>query len=195
MASSELTLVNDALARTGRRPVATLTSNISTTTAIAVNSLRRARVELLSIGWFFNKKYSHVFSPDATTKEIVVGDDILDIDETMSKSKGRDVVQQDGKLYNATDNTFEFAADVYCDVIYDKSIANMPEIARLAAGAKAAVYLLTSLEPGSSSMQLLMRQANEALDILMAREVDSFDNSMYDDRAVYPALSRRSRRF
>lgn len=149
---------------------------------------------MLSLGWFFNKQYDLAFSPDAVTKEIVVGDDILDIDETMSRSNGRDVVQQDGKLYNATDKTFEFTADVYCDVIYEKSIEDMPEIARLAAGAKSAVYLLTSIEPGSRSLGLLQGQANEALDILMAREVDSFDNSMFDDRSVFPALNRRVRR-
>jgi len=194
MASTELSLVNDALARCGRRPVPSLSTNVSATTAMAINSLRRARVELLSIGWFFNRRYDEPFSPDAVTKQILIGEDIIDIDETMHRARGRDVVQQDGKLYNATDKTFEFDSEVYCDVIYDKTIANMPEVARLAVGAKAAVYLLTSLEPGSGSMQLLMMQANETLDILMAREVDSFDNSMFEDRAVAPALSRRSQR-
>lgn len=194
MASTELTLVNDALARTGRRPVSSLTTNVSATTSMAINALRRARVELCSIGWFFNKRYDEVFAPDAVTKEILIGDDILDIDETMASSRGRDVVQQDGKLYNVSDKTFEFVTDVRCDVIYEKEIANMPEIARLAVGAKSAVYLLTSLEPDSKSMQLLMRQSDEALDTLMAREVDSFDNSMFGDRSVSPALNRRSQR-
>lgn len=79
-------------------------------------------------GWWFNMQ-KVTYTPDVSTNEIVISDTTLDVkNEYYTPEKV--YVEKGGKLYNRTDNTYNFTSEVKLITTFLIPFEQLPEVAR-----------------------------------------------------------------
>jgi hypothetical protein len=128
--SFKLTAINRCLRAIGETPVNSIASDVPD--AVEARALvEDTTKEVLSAGWHSNVDYNITLSPDAETGHIVIPSDYISVD-TVGYSSHIDVtIRQDPeddqlKLFNVGEQTFEFEDDITVDVIRDFDIDALP---------------------------------------------------------------------
>ena len=78
--TTELDAVNTILSAVGEPPINSLDEQKNADAAIARNILTEVNRDMQAHGWHFNSQTKVSFSPDSSTKEITLPDNILRID-------------------------------------------------------------------------------------------------------------------
>lgn len=125
------------LSTIGESPVSSLSADQSTVdVSLARQILREISVNVLEEGWQFNTEKEFVITPDATTGEILIPADCIQIDASTStpisgNSYGNsDVAMRGGKLYDRTNHTFVFTGPLTVDMVILLDFTDMPQAAR-----------------------------------------------------------------
>ena len=194
-AAQELPAINQILAACGQAPVTTL-DETNPDVAIAYQTLLEVSREVQSEGWTFNKEAHYPMTPNSTTKEIAIPNNILQIDLTHASADGKNVVRRNGKLYNKEDHTFKFedgAED--CDIVWLIDWVDVPRPIQDYITARAST--ITSSRIIGDQGQYQMLQQKEAYMRAMALEYETnqgdysfFGNSEYIGYKPYKALLR-----
>ncbi len=129
-AATELPAVNEILASVGQAPVTTL-DQTNPDVAIAYDTLTNVSREVQAEGWTFNREEYVKFTPDDTTKEITIPNNILQIDLHDEVDNEYEAVRRSGKLYEKFNHTFEWDTDkwsngVRCNVVYFYDWVDLP---------------------------------------------------------------------
>ena len=189
---TELSAVNSILGAIGQAPITTL-GTVSVTDGISAydnpevamiyNLLRDANVDTQAEGWHFNSEYNVKFQPDATTKKITIGNDILSMDYHGNQTDRRyDLVRRNGFLYDklsANDNKDEFDTDMYLDVVKLYNFTDLPIIFRRYITYRASRVAATKLVANPQLVKLLAQQEALARAALMEYECNQADHSMF----------------
>ena len=189
---TELSAVNSILGAIGQAPITTL-GTVSVTDGISAydnpevamiyNLLRDANVDTQAEGWHFNSEYNVKFQPDATTKKITIGNDILSMDYHGNQTDRRyDLVRRNGFLYDklsANDNKDEFDTDMYLDVVKLYNFTDLPIIFRRYITYRASRVAATKLVANPQLVKLLTQQESLARAALMEYECNQADHSMF----------------
>lgn len=138
---NKLEAVNIILAAAGQAPTNSLDGSLTASVAMAQNVLNEVREDILLDGWSFNTDYEKPYTPDATTGEVVLPDDIISIDGSPGKNDSRlDLTIRRGKVYDVASRTYNFSSleTVYLDVIEDQEFDEIPLAAQSYIAKKAA---------------------------------------------------------
>ena len=114
---TELSAVNAILGSIGQSPVSQLdyaTPEIS----FIYNLLKESNIDVQTEGWTFNIEYHIKETVNPTDNKIIIGADVIRIDNTDEWDRTRDFVRRkdsDGlwKLYDRVNHTFEYPDDDY----------------------------------------------------------------------------------
>ena len=189
---TELSAVNNILGAIGQSPITTL-GTVSETDGISAydtpeiafiyNLLRDANVDTQAEGWHFNTEYNVKFSPDATTKKIAIGNDVLSMDFHNNYTKRtHDLVRRNGYLYDkmsTKDNKDEFDSDIHLDIVKVYNFEDLPIVFRRFITYRASAAAATQLVANPNLVKLLSNQAGLARAALQEYECNQADYSMF----------------
>ena len=184
-ATEELPAVNEILASVGQAPVTTL-DQTNPDVAIAYNTLLQVSREVQAEGWTFNTEISVPFTPDSSTEEIDVANNILQLDLTKDAAySDKDAVirtktgSTQRKLYdrnsnahgNPTTDAWKWGTDdIKCDVVYNFDWVVLPVPIQDYIVARAATIVSSRIVGDSGQYQML--QQKEAYNRAMALEYE-----------------------
>ena len=166
--STELEAVNTILSTIGEQPVEALDGSFNEAT-LAQDMLRDISREVQTRGYSWNKETEYPLA--VTGGEILISTDCLDVNITNQQDW---LVQRGNRLYNRTEHTYTFAADVDVEatIIFFLAFADLPQVAKnyitLRTARKFQVRML-----GSESIEKFSEiDENQAWLTLSAKEVD-----------------------
>ena len=175
---TELSAVNSILGSIGQSPQTTLNFD-NPEVAVIFNLLRDSNVDTQAEGWHFNTEYHVKFTPDATTKKIAIGNDILSMDLHDNQARRHhDLVRRNGFLYDKIDHTDEFDGDIDLDVVRLYAFEDLPVTFRRYITYRASRLAATQLVSNPNLVKLLTQQEGLARAALMEYECNQGDHSM-----------------
>lgn len=191
--TTELEAVNTMLSAVGEPPIASLDEQKNVDAAMAKNILGEVDREIQTQGWHFNTQWGVTLTPDSTTNFINLGDNVVrvDIDDRASSpADSRDIAQRGDRLFNRTDNTYEFSSTVKATVTYLLSWTELPEPALRYITVKAARVFQDRMV-GSQAHHAFSREDEvRALSLLKEFEGDTADHSVFDNFDVFRIVNR-----
>ena len=122
--TTKLAAVNIVISNIGMAPVATI-DNDNPMVSMASNIIDEVSISLQTEGWVFNKEASYPFTPDPTTSEITIPDNVLQLDTPYNQDL--DVIIRNGKLYDKREHTYEFDEQLKLDVVWLFDFDDIPE--------------------------------------------------------------------
>jgi len=135
---------------------------------------------LLKKGYWFNTEYAVTLSPDETTKEIILGADVLLV---TTRFTGQ-YIQRGTKMYDAGCNTYQFEDSIVADLVIDLEWDLLPFTVQDAAMHLAAVKICkVDLEDSRKAADLQL-DANKALIALGTDELDVRQHNILGTRAA-----------
>jgi len=172
--TTELEAVNVMLGTIGEQPVNSLDISTISEVSIASNILYDISREVQTRGYSWNKETEYPLAL-STGGEIPLPINCLDVNIT---SEDDWIIQRGSRLYNRTDHTYVFTADVEATIIFFLPFIELPQAARnyitLRAARKFQVRIL-----GSESIEKFTEiDENQAWLTLSAKEVDQGAYSM-----------------
>ena len=210
---TELSAVNTILGAIGQSPVTTLgtvTSDVTNTATELANTFENPEIALIyqiltecnsdiqNEGWSFNREDHVLFSPDATTKHIVIPTNVLRMDSENPEDKTVDPIRRDGKLYDKVNHTYEWDDDVYLNVVYLFKYDDLPSVFKRYITYKASGRAATQMITNSQLVSLLATQEQMARAACLEYECNQGDYNMlgmphetnYSTYKPYKALQR-----
>ena len=114
---TELSAVNSILGAIGQSPVSQL-DYANPEISFIYNILKESNIDVQTEGWTFNIEYHIKENVSTTDNKIIIGSDVIRIDNTDEWDRTRDFVRRkdsDGiwKLYDRVNHTFEYPDDDY----------------------------------------------------------------------------------
>jgi|LUMP01.1.fsa_nt_gb hypothetical protein len=180
--TTRLHAVNQMLRSLGESPVADLANPKRSDVVAAIDELDSSNRYVQSEGWWFNSDVV-TYEPD-TNSNILIVDEILSVD-LYANDLNKLVTEREGKLYNLSDNTFQFTTKVKLDIIRLLPFESLPEVARRYITCRASRLLMDSRVGDPQLRQFL------AQDESIARyELESFENENGDYNVFTGALYR-----
>ena len=209
---TELSAVNTILGAIGQSPVTTLgtiTTNESSTDEVAntfenpeiafvYNLLKESSVDVQNEGWSFNSEQNVPQNPDPTTKQILIPNTVLRMDNCDASDRRTDYVRRNGKLYDKVARSDEFDGEILVNVVYLFQFEDLPSVFKRYITYKAAGRAATQMITNSQLVQLLQIQEQMARAACMEYECNQGDynylglpnNSVYSSYKPYRALQR-----
>jgi len=199
--TTELDAVNTILSAVGEPPITSLSDPKNADAAIAQNVLTEITREIQTMGWHFNTQYNVAFQPDAS-KQIVLAENIVRIDlvdhgivtqhvnRNTTVTDTRDITQRGDKLFDRTNNTYDFETEVVATVIYLLDFTELPEPARRYATIKSARVFQDRMV-GSQKHHMFSREdETRALALLKEFEGETGDRTIFDNHDVHRIIGR-----
>lgn len=193
--TTELEAVNTILSAVGEPPINSLDGQKNADASIARNILSEVNKEVQTSGWHFNTQTEVTFSPGADSK-IRLADNVVrvDVENWSTGSTGSvnttDITQRGDYLFNKTDNTYEFTADVKLSVIYLLEWDELPEPARRFITVRSA-RIFQDRMVGSQAHHAFSREDEVRARALMKEfEGETADYSIFGNYDIYRIVSR-----
>ena len=199
--TTELDAVNTILSAVGEPPITSLSDPKNADAAIAQNVLTEITREIQTMGWHFNTQYNVSFQPDSS-KQIVLAENIVridlvdhgivtqDVNRNTTVTDTRDITQRGDKLFDRTNNTYDFETEVVATVIYLLDFTELPEPARRYANIKAARVFQDRMV-GSQKHHMFSREdETRALALLKEFEGETGDRTIFDNHDVHRIIGR-----
>ena len=201
---TELSAVNAILGSIGQSPINGL-DFANPEISYIYNQLKESNQDVQNEGWTFNLEY-HIKENVATSdNKIIIGSDVIRIDNTDAWDRTRDFVRKkdsDGiwKLYDRVNHTFTFPDDeyFYCNVVRLLQFEDIPTCFQRYITYKAAGRAAVQLVANSELQQMLSTFEIQARAACIEYECNQGDHSFFgwpDDSAYqsykpYRALRR-----
>ena len=188
-ATTELECINIMLAAIGEAPVNSLTGTVPVDVRLAQSTLTEVNKQVQSEGWSFNTEIDVTLTRNASNN-IVLGTDVLRVDEQTHDHPSIDPIQRGLKLYDRKKNTFVFDEDLKCTVVYFRSFDELPEQARSYMTIKAARIFVDRLVSDQSLRTYTQEDEIRARSVLMETDLSNADHNMLiGDPAISDAIS------
>jgi len=196
--TSELEAVNTMLSAVGEPPINSLDEQKNVDAAISRNILTEISREVQAHGWHFNTQTKVTFTPDSTTNYINLTDNMVRVDidfwakdtGTDSLADSRDVTQRGGRLFNRSDNTYEFTRELKATVIYVLEWDDLPEPARRYITVRAARIFQDRMVGSPSHHSFSQEDEVRALALMKEFEGDTADWSIFGNYDTYRIVAR-----
>ena len=176
---TELSAVNSILGAIGQSPVTTI-NKTNPEIAFIYNLLRDANVDTQNEGWHFNTEYHVEYTPDAVTKKIAIGSDILKIDMHDNWAKRTfDIVRRNGYLYDKYDHTDQWDNKIDVDIVKLFPFEELPSVFQRYIVYRASRLAATQLIANPTLVQLIGQQEALARAACMEYECNQGNHSMF----------------
>ena len=177
---TELSAVNAILGAIGQSPITSLVFD-NPEVSFIYNLLRDSNVDVQAEGWHFNTEKHVAYSPDAVTKKIAIGNDILKMDMHDNwAERNFDVVKRNGYLYDKHDHTDEWDSAVDLDVVRLFSFEDLPAVFKRYIIYRSSRLAATQLVANPQLAQLLGAQEQQARAACMEYECNQGNHSMFN---------------
>ena len=177
--TSKLEAVNSMLGHIGESPVNSIsdTNSLPISAVTATTVLDEVSREVQAEGWHFNTEESVLISP-ALDGTITLDDDIIEIDP---HDNTLDIVQRGASLYNRTDNTSVFTADVAIDLVRWLDWDSLPEVARRYIILRASRVFQGRMVGSEELTSIIARDEYMARASLMETDSRTSDRTVFDN--------------
>lgn len=189
--TTKLEAVNTVLSTVGSAPVNALTGAQSADTRMAISILDEVSREIQSIGWHFNTEDDLILSPDETTGEIVLGDNVVRCDLSETNTGNMDIVQRGSRLYDKVAHSYAFSYSIKATLILLLDWDDLPEPARRYITIRAARIFMDRMVGSEAHHQYTALDEFQARASLVEFEGDTADHSIFDNWSVGRVLYRR----
>jgi hypothetical protein len=122
--ATKLDAVNIVLSNIGQAPVVNLESG-NPMVEMAQLILDEVSRTVQSEGWVFNTEYGYPFTPDPTTKEIEISDNVLSLDTEHLSTYDAQI--RNGKLYDRGNHTYDWSDQINLNVVWEFDFVDLPE--------------------------------------------------------------------
>ncbi len=193
---TELSAVNSILGAIGQSPITTLkdasgvVSNANPEIAFIYNLLRDSNVDVQNEGWHFNSERHVTYTPDTTTKKIVIANDILRMDITDAwRKREYDVVRRNGFLYDKYDHTDEWDGDINLDIVKLITFEEVPSVFQRYIVARASRVAATQMVTNVQLVKLLAQQEATSRAACVEYECNQGNHNMFGlpEDSIYTA--------
>lgn len=150
---TELEAVNIILKNSGEAPVVSLGHDARYSAQKARDTLAEQSVLVQSDGWNFCTEWEMVLEPDGTTREIILPVNILSF-HPVGRSAHMNLHEEDNRLYDARERTFQFTHPVTLEAILAKPFDRLPQPARWHITVGAALRYANAENPGGANLRL-----------------------------------------
>lgn len=190
--TTKLQAVNVMIGYLGEAPVNSISDNVGLPLSVsqAKTILDETSKGIQVDGWFFNIEKDVTFSPDVETNFIDLSGDILSADSVDGHKDN--VVVRGSRLYDLTDNTYEFTKPVKMDLIRFLEWDFLPEAARRYINLKASRILVARSLGAPEIEQLILRDEVFAKARLESLDSGTSDRTIFDsyDTAIRIGVNR-----
>ena len=176
---TELSAVNSILGAIGQSPITTLNYE-NPEVAFIYNILTEVNKDVQNEGWHFNTEYHKKYTPDGN-KHITIGDNVLSFDKNEKWDNTEDVVvrtdltDDQQKLYDLVEHTFEFDNDLYLDVVTLYPFKDLPNIFQRYITYRAASRAAVQLVGNPNLLKMLQQQEQMSRAACMEYECNTGD--------------------
>jgi len=188
-ALTKLQAVNSILDGIGSSPVNALDPMPTIDGLRSLNVLDEVLLEVQTDSWKFNTQVKYALVRNADN-EIVIPDNVLAVD--VDDVPGLDVVPRGGRLFNLTTGTYKFTADLSADVVLALDWEELPQHVRNYIRVRALRKLANRSGDPAASMQLTLRDEQEAMATFKRLEGWIEDSNFLKHDRTYSPVSRRT---
>ena len=182
---TELEAVNEILASIGEAPVDTLEEPENVDVMNARRMLALVSKSVQARGWAWNTISEYVMKPDRFTHQIQFNDSLLRF--IPNDFYGR---KRNGVLYNLTDNTDTFTADVIGEATLLVPFDEVPEPFRHYITIRAARMFSVRYQGDSETIQELMQEEQQAYQYMFEFDIDVTQPNMANNNEVRELMRR-----
>jgi len=194
---TELSAVNAILGSIGQSPISGL-DFANPEVSFIYNILKECNQDVQSEGWTFNIEYHIKENVSTTDNKIIIGSDVIRIDNEDSWDKTRDFVRRkdtaDGiwKLYDRVNHTFEFPDDDYFYVNKVRLLLfeDIPTVYQRYITYKASGRAAVQLVSNAQLQKMLQQYEVQARAACMEYECNQGDHNMlgWPDESAYQSF-------
>lgn len=127
--TTELQAINTMLSFIGEAPVSSITGNIGTDVAVAVNILDETSMSVQSQGWFFNREFEVTQTRD-TNNKVPLDSNCVQAEASRPYQYLYQYTIRNGFLYDLKNHTDVFTYDPQIDKVLVQQFEHLPEYAR-----------------------------------------------------------------
>ncbi len=179
--------INICLTTIGESPVPSTTSIVGHYEAeLADTIIGEAKTEILAEGFQFNTDDNWDLVPD-TQGYITIPADVISVDGT---SRGDDLIERAGKLYNKADNTYKFTSTQKLSIVWDLAFDTLPIPMQSVVVAAAKLKLYTRVIGVDSMVGQLQRELQDTRSLMITEDLRSGDYSIFDDTYTTRPMNR-----
>lgn len=187
---TKLQAVNQMLAAISESPVSSLKSG-SPDAVLAIQWLDNISRQVQASGFWFNFESNYPLKPDVNC-EIHLPRNTLSVDEMRSQTTQLDLVQRGDRLYDKTNRTYQFKADVVLqvDIILQLDFDELPNAAAEYIAARAARVFQDKIIGDATMTQSLRQDEQEAKAELRSAETANGDFNIFNNRDMQANMNR-----
>lgn len=194
----KLKAVNRCLRAIGEAPVNSLTSGVADAET-AASIIEETTEEVLSAGWHCNTSFNVRLVPDLD-KKIIVPATAIKVDTTGAFARINVTVAVDPndnltKLFNISDQSFDFTAPVLVDIVHNLPIDHLPFTLQNYIAAKSARIFQTSTMGSVALDSFTAREEQEAWVKLQDAEAEAEDSNIFRDNPYLASIVSRNSYF
>ncbi len=184
-------LLNDAinicLTTIGESPIPSTTSIVGHYEAeLAQTIIGEAKTEILAEGFQFNTDDNWSLVPD-TAGYITIPPNVISVDGT---SRGDDLIERAGKLYNKANNTYIFTTAQDLSIVWDMQFDTLPIPMQSVVVAAAKLKLYTRVVGVDTMVNQLRQELQDTRSLMITEDLRSGDYSIFDDIGTRRPMDR-----
>lgn len=188
--TTELDAVNTILEAVGMVPINVLEDDPNAEIALARNILDRTIRSVQKRGWQFNTEEDVQLNLSGT--EIPLGQDMLRVVVKPARANGLKHAQRGLRLYNLTDHTFVYTANVLAEVVYCLDFEVLPEAAREYIAVIAARKFHDEIVGSAAEHRYSKEDEDQAQADLKSAEGQTANYSIFDSYDVAAVIDRHN---
>ena len=195
---THLDAINTMLSAIGESPTTRtiLDAESSADVVMAKQILDEVNKEVQAQGWHFNTEYEVKFTPNGSTKHIVLDPNIARIDLAPAHENGLDVIVKytsgEYRLYDKKDKTYEFENDIEATVVYFYDFIHLPHAAQHYITIKASRVYQDRVVGSVHHHKFMQVDELRALADLKDWEGETADHNIFDTLSTFRVIKRGS---
>jgi len=190
IASTELDAINTMLTTIGESPVNSISASTADT-RIAQLILQEVDRATQIKGWNWNTETDVVLTPNGSTKEITLANNVVRISIDKRTYTDIDVVQRGTRLYDKKNKTFQFSSAIKAEVVSLLPFTDLPEQARYYIVVRSARLFQQRMIGDSTGSAFSAEEETTALMALQDSEDETANHNIFDQYDVSKVTAYR----
>jgi len=190
IASTELDAINTMLTTIGESPVNSISASTADT-RIAQLILQEVDRATQIKGWNWNTEKEVTLTPNVSTKEITLGNNVVRISIDKRTYTSIDIVQRGTRLYDKKNKTFLFDSAIKAEIVYLLPFTDLPEQARYYIVVRSARLFQQRMIGDSTGSAFSAEEETTALMALQDSEDETANHNIFNQYDVAKVTAHR----
>lgn len=190
IASTELDAINTMLTTIGESPVNSISASTADT-RIAQLILQEVDRATQIKGWNWNTEKEVTLTPNVSTLEITLANNVVRVSIDKRNYTSIDVVQRGTRLYDKKNKTFQFNSTIDAEVVYLLPFTDLPEQARYYIVVRSARLFQQRMIGDSTGSAFSAEEETTAYMALQDSEDETANHNIFDQYDVAKVTAYR----